>query len=73
MAERICRRVSALQTGMQCSDRAEPAPAESLAGVQGAKPPSPEADGILVLEHTFFCAVLELVVVADLTEAEAYI
>ena len=36
-------------------------------GGQGAKPP--EADGILILENTFFCALLELIVVDDLTEA----
>ena len=43
-------------------------------GRSGGRSPA-EADGILVLEHTFFCAVLELVVVADLTEAtrQAYI
>jgi len=36
-------------------------------GMSGGRS-SPEAGGILVLEHTFFCAVLELVVVADLTD-----
>ena len=39
---------------------------QSPGGGSGAK--TPEADGILVL-NTHFCAVLELVVVADLTEA----
>jgi len=49
--------------------------AEPPAGLQGAEPPvrvrgrsPPEADSILV-PSTHFCAVLELVVVADLTEA----
>ena len=48
--------------------------AEPPAGLQGAEPPvrvrgrsPPEADSILV-PSTHFCAVLELVVVADLTE-----
>ena len=27
-------------------------------GGQGAKPPTPEADDILAVEHTFFCAIL---------------
>ena len=39
--------------------------------VPGALPPPlPEADAVLVLEHTFLCSpgLLELVVVSDLTE-----
>jgi len=43
--------------------------ARTYNGGPGGRVTPTEADGILVLEYTFFCAVLELVVVADLTKA----